>query len=169
MHYLIFTLATFFFTGFSSCVENTGQDKPDEDIVIAKDIEQSEKATYPVKEYTQKQGLGEYATAIFAGGCFWCTEAAFHRINGVVDVISGYSGGEKENPSYGQVGAGLTNHAEAIFIYYDPEVVSYETLLTVLMVAHDPTTLNYQGPDHGKQYRSAIFYQSDEEKKLIDK
>ncbi|NNE26642.1 MAG: peptide-methionine (S)-S-oxide reductase MsrA [Saprospiraceae bacterium] len=127
------------------------------------------KGTYPVAEYTKKNKLDNYATAVFAGGCFWCTEAAFERIKGVVDVISGYSGGDESYPEYGQVGAGETGHAEAIYIYYDSSIIDYETLLEVFFVAHDPTTLNYQGPDYGEEYRSAIFYKTREEKALIDK
>ncbi len=107
--------------------------------------------------------------AIFAGGCFWCTEAVFERLEGVEDVFSGYTGGKEKNPTYEQVGAGITGHAEAVMIYYDPEVVTYETLLEVFFATHDPTQLNRQGPDVGKQYRSAVFYQTKEEKELIEK
>ncbi len=132
-------------------------------------IKSNNKSTFPVKEYIEQHELGNYAQAIFAGGCFWCTEAAFERIEGVVDVISGYSGGHTKYPEYGQVGQGTTGHAEAIYIYYDAAKVSYETLLDVLFVAHDPTTLNRQGPDKGEEYRSAIYYQSQEEKVMIEK
>ena len=127
-----------------------------------------EKKTYPVKAYTESNNLSEYATAIFAGGCFWCTEAAFERINGVVDVISGYSGGEEEYPDYYGVGEGKTGHAEAIYIYYDKSIIDYGTLLDVFFVAHDPTTLNRQGPDIGAEYRSAIYYENQAELDLID-
>ena len=124
--------------------------------------------TYPIKEYTETNNLGQYAQAIFAGGCFWCTEAAFERIEGVVDVISGYAGGHKEYPTYAETGTGKTGHTESIYIYYDSAVISYETLLDVLFVAHDPTTLNSQGPDHGEEYRSAIFYKSEKELEVIN-
>ena len=100
------------------------------------------------------------AVAYLAGGCFWCTEASFERIKGVQAVVSGYSGGPETDPTYKQVASGQTGHAEAIAVYYDPDVVDYETLLDVFFVAHDPTTLNRQGPDVGPQYRSAIFYQT---------
>lgn len=126
------------------------------------------KDTYPLDEYTQEHKLEGYSQAIFAGGCFWCTEAAFERIEGVQDVISGYSGGHVKNPSYSAVGAGTTGHAEAIAIYYDATVIDYATLLDVFFVAHDPTTLNRQGPDQGEEYRSAIYFQTAEEQKLID-
>lgn len=128
----------------------------------------NKKATYPIAQYTKDNNLGGYAQAVFAGGCFWCTEAAFERIGGVVDVVSGYSGGEETYPTYGEVGAGRTGHTEAIYIYYDADKISYETLLDVLFVAHDPTTLNRQGPDKGAQYRSAIFFQNETEKATID-
>ena len=103
------------------------------------------------------------AVAYLAGGCFWCTEASFERIRGVQAVVSGYSGGPEVDPTYKQVASGQTGHAEAIAVYYDPDVVDYETLLEVFFVAHDPTTLNRQGPDVGPQYRSAIFFQTPEE------
>ena len=124
--------------------------------------------TYPIAEYTENNNLEAYSTAIFAGGCFWCTEAAFERIDGVVDVLSGYSGGHKDYPTYKGVGAGTTGHTEAIYIYYDKDVVSYETLLDVLFVAHDPTTLNRQGPDVGEEYRSAIYFETESEKEIVD-
>ena len=98
-------------------------------------------------------------TAVFAGGCFWCTEAVFERVQGVKQVISGYAGGTEKNPTYEQVSNGLTSHAESIQVYYDPQVISYRELLEMFFVAHDPTTLNRQGPDVGPQYRSAIYYQ----------
>lgn len=114
----------------------------------------------PIADYISGKNYERYASAVFAGGCFWCTEAAFERIYGVVDVISGYSGGASQYPTYEQVGAGSTDHAEAIIVYYDSLVVSFETLLDVFFVAHDPTQLNRQGPDVGRQYRSAIFHQN---------
>ncbi|MEM9931410.1 MAG: peptide-methionine (S)-S-oxide reductase MsrA [Bacteroidota bacterium] len=95
--------------------------------------------------------------AYFAGGCFWCTEASFDRIAGVADVWSGYAGGKEVNPTYYEVASGNTGHAEAIVVYYDPKVRSYDDLLEVFFVAHDPTQLNRQGPDVGPQYRSSIF------------
>lgn len=106
------------------------------------------------------------SVAYFAGGCFWCTEASFERIEGVQAVVSGYSGGKKSTADYKLVSSGRTNHAEAIAIYYDASVISYTTLLDVFFVAHDPTTLNRQGPDAGPQYRSEIFFQTAEEEVL---
>ncbi|UZR97882.1 peptide-methionine (S)-S-oxide reductase MsrA [Chondrinema litorale] len=117
-----------------------------------------------VKDYTKNKDFEGLETATFAGGCFWCTEASFERIKGVKDVISGYSGGEKAYPTYGEVSTKQTKHAESIQIFYDPNEVSYETLLKVFFVAHNPTQLNRQGPDVGEQYRSEIFYHNAEQK-----
>lgn len=103
-------------------------------------------------------------TAVFAGGCFWGVEGVFQHVKGVVDVVSGYAGGVVNNPSYEAVSSGETGHAESVKVTYDPTKVSYEKLLQIFFsVAHDPTELNRQGPDVGTQYRSAIFYQSDEQ------
>ncbi|RMG62077.1 MAG: peptide-methionine (S)-S-oxide reductase [Bacteroidetes bacterium] len=111
--------------------------------------------------------LSGYSKAYFASGCFWCVEAIYESVEGVAEVISGYAGGEEANPTYEQVSAGRTGHAEAVEVYYDPEVVSYETLVKVFFGSHDPTTLNRQGPDRGPQYRSVAFYQNAEEKEVI--
>jgi len=148
--------------------KNTTTNKATEVKSQSSDQVEENKKTFPIAEYTEQKNLGAYSQAIFAGGCFWCTEAAFERIGGVQDVISGYSGGHLAYPSYSGVGAGNTGHAEAIFIYYDPEVIDYATLLDVFFVAHDPTTLNRQGPDVGEEYRSAIYFQTEEEQKIID-
>ena len=107
--------------------------------------------------------------AIFGGGCFWCTEAVFQMLKGVSKVESGYAGGAKENPTYEQVSNGTTGHAEVIKVTYDPAVISYKDLLTVFFGSHDPTTLNRQGNDVGEQYRSVIFYDSEEEKAIAEK
>jgi peptide-methionine (S)-S-oxide reductase len=108
-------------------------------------------------------------TAVFAGGCFWGVEAVFRHVNGVSKAVSGYAGGMVVNPSYEQVGAGRTGHAESVQVTYDPAVVSYGQLLAVFFsVAHDPTQLNRQGPDVGTQYRSAIFYVDDEQKRVAE-
>ena len=101
---------------------------------------------------------------VFANGCFWCTEAVFQRIEGVVNVRSGYTGGTIKNPAYREVCSGRTGHAEGLSITYQPDVVSIDTLLEVFFATHDPTTLNRQGNDVGTQYRSEIFYTSEEQK-----
>lgn len=107
---------------------------------------------------------GQTETAVFASGCFWCTEAVFEHVPGVKKVTSGYTGGHVANPTYKQVCEGDTGHAEATRIEFDPAVVSYAHLLEVFFESHDPTTLNRQGADEGTQYRSAIFYASDAQK-----
>ncbi|MNJ94987.1 Peptide methionine sulfoxide reductase MsrA [compost metagenome] len=103
-------------------------------------------------------------TAIFAGGCFWCTEAFFTDLKGVEKVVSGYIGGKTENPTYKEVCSGYSGHAEAIKITFNPEEVAYEDLLEIFFATHDPTTINRQGADVGTQYRSEIFYTTDEQK-----
>jgi peptide-methionine (S)-S-oxide reductase len=108
-------------------------------------------------------------TAVFAGGCFWCTEVVFEHVKGVTDVVSGYSGGSKESAKYDLVSGGGTQHAEAIQIKYDASQISYTQLLKIfLSVAHDPTQLNRQGPDYGAQYRSEIFYLTPEQKRVTE-
>ena len=103
-------------------------------------------------------------TAILAGGCFWCLEAAYDELDGVARVQSGYTGGQVEHPSYNQVCSGTTGHAEVVKIDYDPAVISYADLLRVFFTIHDPTTLNRQGNDIGSQYRSAIYYETPAQK-----
>jgi peptide-methionine (S)-S-oxide reductase len=121
-------------------------------------------APTPNKTTALPQGL---QTAVFAGGCFWGIEAVFEHVKGVTDVRSGYAGGEKKTAEYERVSQGDTGHAESVKVTYDPTRVSYVELLTVFFsVAHDPTEVNRQGPDVGTQYRSAIFYMNDDQKKL---
>jgi peptide-methionine (S)-S-oxide reductase len=106
--------------------------------------------------------------ATLAGGCFWCTEAVFRQLKGVERVESGYSGGKLENPTYEQVSTGTTGHAETVQITFDPDVISYKEILEIFFSTHDPTTLNRQGPDVGTQYRSAIFYNSGQQKTIAE-
>jgi peptide methionine sulfoxide reductase msrA/msrB len=108
------------------------------------------------------------AAAVFAGGCFWCVEAVFRQLNGVLDVTSGYAGGDAKTANYETVSTGLTGHAESVRITYDPRKISYESLLKVFFATHDPTTLNRQGNDVGTQYRSAIFYANQQQKELAE-
>ena len=108
-------------------------------------------------------------TAVFAGGCFWCTEAVFEQLSGVGTVVSGYAGGDAPTAHYEMVGSGKTGHAESIEITYDPAKISFGKLLMVFFaVAHDPTQVNRQGPDYGPQYRSAIFYRDAEQKRIAE-
>ncbi|RYF66102.1 MAG: peptide-methionine (S)-S-oxide reductase [Cytophagaceae bacterium] len=107
------------------------------------------------------------AVATFAGGCFWAQEEGFDQLRGVREVISGYSGGNVPNPTYQQVGTDQTGHAESVQVYYDPKVISYDELLTAFFAGHDPTTLNRQGPDRGRDYRSVAFFRTPAEKQAI--
>lgn len=107
--------------------------------------------------------------ATLGGGCFWCTEAVFDDLKGVISVESGYSGGTVANPSYEQVCTGKTGHAEVVQVSFDPGIISYEDLLRIFFTVHDPTTLNRQGNDNGTQYRSVIFYHDENQKKSAEK
>lgn len=136
-------------TGFSACSQkpNIEQKKPD--------IEQN-------------METNKIETATFGLGCFWCTEAIFKQLKGVIKVTPGYSGGKLLNPTYEQVCSGTTGHAEACQIEFDPSVISFDELLEVFWKMHDPTTLNRQGGDEGTQYRSVIFYHNEEQKLLAE-
>ncbi|GAB4516952.1 MAG: bifunctional methionine sulfoxide reductase B/A protein [Phycisphaerales bacterium] len=118
-------------------------------------------------EQDQLASVGEVSQAVFAGGCFWCTEAVFEQLEGVLDVESGYAGGD-DPTSYKEVMTGKTGHAESIRIVYDPKVISYEQLLEIHFATHDPTTINRQGNDVGPQYRSAIFYADERQKQAAE-
>jgi len=115
--------------------------------------------------YTAQAGE---TSSVFASGCFWCVEAVFESVEGVSEAVSGYAGGKASTANYSDVSGGRTAHAEAVEVFYNPEVVSYETLLKVFFGSQDPTTLNQQGPDRGTQYRSTIFYKNDEEKQKAE-
>lgn len=103
---------------------------------------------------------GPLDTATFAAGCFWCEEAIFESLTGVKEAVSGYSGGHTKNPTYEEVGSHTTGHTETVQVYYDPKMISYQTLLEVYFASQDPTQVNGQGPDHGDSYRSVIFYKN---------
>ncbi|WP_224489428.1 peptide-methionine (S)-S-oxide reductase MsrA [Robertkochia flava] len=156
MKTLSLMLSIFSFLSFTSCQSAT---KKSED--------ESASARVQTAHKPSPQDLSEYETAYFASGCFWCVEAIFESVRGVKEVVSGYSGGSEKNPTYEQVSYGRTSHAESVMVYYDPEVVSFGTLVQVFFGSHDPTTLNRQGPDKGAQYRSIAFYQTPEERKTI--
>jgi peptide-methionine (S)-S-oxide reductase len=118
------------------------------------------------KEASPKPPKGK-AMAVFAEGCFWCSEHVFEAVEGVGEVISGYSAGKLKNPTYEQVCSETTGHAEAILVYYDPNKIGFGELVKVFFASHDPTTPNQQGPDKGSSYRSIAFYQNDAEKEII--
>ena len=145
----IHTLALSLAISLGSCSESTSQ------------------STYMVNESTIPPGTAT-DTATFATGCFWCTEAIFQELKGVLKATSGYSGGTVANPSYEEVCTGNTGHAECLQIIYDPKVISFDELLEVFWESHDPTSLNRQGNDVGTQYRSAIFYHNPEQKQKAE-
>ena len=118
---------------------------------------------------TENNTQQEIEQATFGSGCFWCVEAVFERLDGVMDVRSGYAGGTTENPTYEEVCSGKSGHAEVVQIDYNPHVISYEKLLDVFWESHDPTTLHRQGADIGTQYRSVLFYHSDKQREITEK
>ncbi|SDB53504.1 peptide-methionine (S)-S-oxide reductase [Flavobacteriaceae bacterium MAR_2010_188] len=144
---------SFFTILLFSCHNSAQTSKAQQDVVNAEPV-----------EVPMQNGL---ASAYFASGCFWCVEAVYESVNGVKEVISGYSGGHPENPTYQESNTGRTGHAEAVEVIYDPNVVSFSTLVDVYFGSQNPTQVNGQGPDHGSQYRSIIFYQNDEQKNII--
>ena len=116
-----------------------------------------------------EKSMKEMQKATFGAGCFWCVEAVFERLEGVVDVIPGYSGGHKNNPTYKEICTGMTGHAEVAQITFDPKIITFDDLLNMFWKSHDPTTRNRQGNDIGTQYRSAIFYHNNEQKTIAEK
>ncbi|MCR6642281.1 MAG: peptide-methionine (S)-S-oxide reductase MsrA [Sporocytophaga sp.] len=123
---------------------------------------------YNNSEYAKHNYESKTDAAIFAGGCFWATEAAFEQIKGVQNVISGYCGGDSADATYEKIETEKTGHAESVQIYYSPSIISYDKLLDIFFTAHDPTQLNRQGPDIGPQYRSEIFYSNFSQKKMAE-
>ncbi len=119
--------------------------------------------------YASMDAKSQMESVVFAGGCFWCTEAIFKALKGVMSVLPGYTGGTVKNPSYEQVCTGNTGHAEAIKIDFDPSIIKFRDLLEIFFSTHDPTQLNRQGNDVGTQYRSAVFYGSEEQKQEAEK
>lgn len=150
MKHLILTLATIVLI---SCQNNAQTNKNQEAIINSKPVE------VPLQN-------GK-ARAYFASGCFWCVEAIYESVNGVDEVISGYSGGHTKNPTYKASNTGKTGHAEAVEVIYDPKVVSFETLVDIYFGSQNPTQVNGQGNDIGSQYRSIIFYQNEAQKQII--
>ena len=151
----------------SSCT-NAADGYPGSNTDAAADLPTNRTAVNQSGEGSSKGKVRANSVAFFASGCFWCVEAVFESVIGVGDVISGYSGGKASDAKYELVSAGRTNHAEAVAVYYDSTKIDYPTLLKVFFGSHDPTTLNQQGPDKGKQYRSAIFYTSTKEKVIAE-
>ena len=144
---LVVFISLFMLTGFTSCAQQKQK-------LVAKKVQKD---------------LSKYSKATFASGCFWCVETAYESVKGVEEAVSGYAGGKEPNPTYEQVGAHTTGHAEAVEVYYDPSLVSYATLLKVYFASQEPTQVNGQGPDHGASYRSIIFYRTPEEQMQAEK
>lgn len=144
--------------GFARCEAPAAAQNPE---AVLETERVQEEGVVPIETYVRANpALKEQATAVFAGGCFWCTEAAFERIEGVIDVVSGYTDGNGEPTTYKEVSYGRTDYTEAIYVFYDPAVIDYNTLLDIFFTAHDPTQLNRQGPDQGTQYRGGIYPQT---------
>jgi peptide-methionine (S)-S-oxide reductase len=152
--YILFIVATFLFSLQAACQPVTSQSSQ---IPSQTDLE-------PIEVPADKNGIKR---AYFASGCFWCVEAVYESVRGVKESISGYSGGHTKNPTYQSSNTGRTGHAEAVEIFYDPEVISFSQLVDVYFGSQDVTQVNGQGPDRGSQYRSILFYQNEEEKKII--
>ncbi|MCL4163201.1 UNVERIFIED_CONTAM: hypothetical protein GTU68_027693, partial [Idotea baltica] len=121
-----------------------------------------------VLQQKKEKSIEGLSTAYFASGCFWCVEAVFESVKGVEEAVSGYAGGHTDDPTYRSIGAGTTGHSESVAVYYNPAVVSFETLVKVYYGSHNPTTIEGQAPDYGSQYRSILFYQNDEEKAIAE-
>jgi methionine-S-sulfoxide reductase len=121
------------------------------------------------EQVSEEDEMKSEETITVAGGCFWCIEGMFNQLKGILKAESGYCGGKVPNPTYEQVCSGQTGHAEAVRLTYDPKLISAHDILSIFMTVHDPTTLNQQGPDHGTQYRSAIFFKNPAEKALAEK
>ena len=151
---MVFGISLFLF----ACSNNQANETKTE--LVKDNTEKAEKSDNTKKAMTEK--------ATFGGGCFWCVEAIYEHVDGVVDMTSGYEGGQTKNPTYKEICTGLTGHAEVVQLEFDPKKVSYERLLAIFFQTHDPTTLNRQGNDIGTQYRSIIFYHSDEQKKAAE-
>lgn len=159
---LIFVLA--FFACSPSNTQTTQQADADTPAVNTEPSpDYSTSKTPSLTEAGLVEPLADYSQAIFASGCFWCTEEVFERVVGVTAVYSGYVGGTDPNPSYRAVSSGYTDYTEAVIVYYDPDVVSYDLLLEFFYASHDPTQVNGQGPDIGPQYRSGVFYLDEEQ------
>jgi len=150
MKLILFALSLFIF----SCGNSSTQNQTKEELTNAEPVE------IPVQD--------NKARAYFASGCFWCVEAIYESVDGVEEVISGYSGGHTKNPTYEASNTGRTGHAEAVEVIYDPDKIDFATLLSVYFGSQNPTQVNGQGPDNGSQYRSIIFYQNQEQKKIIE-
>ncbi len=152
----LLTLLSFAVSALFSCAQKTP-------------VLQQQKSTDMTNDSLKKENASSIEIATFANGCFWCTEAIFEQLDGVISAVSGYTGGQTPNPTYKEVCTGETGHAECLQITYNPSKISFDELLEIFWQTHDPTTLNRQGADIGTQYRSAIFYHNNEQKEKAEK
>lgn len=152
----LLTLLSFAVSALFSCAQKTP-------------VLQQQKNTDMTNDSLKKEDVSSIEIATFANGCFWCTEAIFEQLDGVISAVSGYTGGQTPNPTYKEVCTGETGHAECLQITYNPSKISFDELLEIFWQTHDPTTLNRQGADIGTQYRSAIFYHNNEQKEKAEK
>lgn len=151
----LLTLLSFAVSALFSCAQKTP-------------VLQQQKSTDMTNDSLKKENVSSIEIATFANGCFWCTEAIFEQLDGVISAVSGYTGGQTPNPTYKEVCTGETGHAECLQITYNPSKISFDELLEIFWQTHDPTTLNRQGADIGTQYRSAIFYHNNEQKEKAE-
>ena len=151
----LLTLLSFAVSALFSCAQKTP-------------VLQQQKNTDMTNDSLKKENVSSIEIATFANGCFWCTEAIFEQLDGVISAVSGYTGGQTPNPTYKEVCTGETGHAECLQITYNPSKISFDELLEIFWQTHDPTTLNRQGADIGTQYRSAIFYHNNEQKEKAE-
>jgi peptide-methionine (S)-S-oxide reductase len=164
--YFLLLFALSFFSCNTSTSQTANATSPEEATAVSAEPvpSYSASATPSLAESQLDSKLEGYDKAIFASGCFWCTEEVFQHVKGVKGVYSGYVGGEEGiHPTYSSIGTGNTGYAEAVIVYYDPEVISYDLLLEFFYASHDPTQVNRQGPDVGTQYRSGVFYRNPEQ------
>lgn len=155
MRYLLNNFFLAFVVLFQSC---SGQSHDDASV----------KKAFEKKQTSMEQATTGLDTATLGGGCFWCVEAVYVELKGVVSVMPGYSGGKRPNPTYEQVCSGATGHAEVVQVVYDPKMLTFDELLEVFWTVHDPTTLNRQGNDIGTQYRSVVYYHSEQQKEIAE-
>ena len=156
----------FVFFGTACSSQKTSAEQQEDQVKVKEDkvAAITQNGITNINDYKKGKPYENATYAVFAGGCFWCIEGALQQIDGIIDVVSGYSGGDEAFPTYHQVGSGTTGHAESVVVFYDDKKLNYQTLLELFFEAHDPTQANGQGPDHGPQYRAIVFYENEAQK-----
>lgn len=163
-NYLLFVLMLGFLMTSCSSQKSAAEQEKGGEVVKETPAPLTQNGITNIDDYKKGKPYEHAAYAVFAGGCFWCIEGALQQIDGIIDVVSGYSGGDQAFPTYHEVGSGTTGHAESVVVFYDDKKLDYQTLLELFFEAHDPTQANGQGPDHGPQYRAIVFYENDTQK-----